>query len=147
MNRKKYIGYWSGKHLPDEMKRKISNSMIGRNHTEETKRKMSVSKMGNKSPWWRGGISTELNKRTSDPRWHVLRKQIYQRDNWRCGICGIPYGKKIQCHHILPVAESGTDNWNNLITLCMSHHRKIEYSRFQQFWRHYLGKKIKTSLN
>jgi len=45
---KRKIGYWLGKELSEEHKRKIGKASRGRNHTEETKRKMSEAHKGKK---------------------------------------------------------------------------------------------------
>ena len=42
------IGYWLGKKLSEETKKKISESQIGRKHSEETKRKISEALKGHK---------------------------------------------------------------------------------------------------
>ena len=151
----KPYAHWTGKKMSDWIKQKMSESARQSVNSGRFKKGHISKHAGKKRPelsgknhWnWKGGITTEIRRRVTDSTWKRLRKQIYQRDNWRCGICGIHCRESIQCHHILPVAEGGTDNRNNLITLCKPHHLKIERSQLQEFWRHYLGKKIKTSLN
>jgi 5-methylcytosine-specific restriction endonuclease McrA len=65
--------------------------------------------------------------------WGETRRRVYERDNWSCAICGVKCGKKkIQCHHIVPFRISKDNSDENLITLCISCHGRIE-SRFEIF--------------
>lgn len=54
-----------------------------------------------------------------------LRENILKRDKWRCVKCGCK--KWLHVHHILPRSKGGTNNHDNLITLCdvchMEEHR------------------------
>lgn len=109
------------------------------------KKRLSMS--GSNNPNWRGGTTTANTKRCGDPKWRRLAKTIYKRDNWCCRICGIYYRDKIICHHIKPVREGGTDELDNLVTLCRAHHLKIERSKFQDFWTQYFKMGIKVSPN
>ena len=61
----------------------------------------------------------------ADPRrWRRLRLRIFDRDGWRCLLCGRP--ARLECDHVRPV-EAGGAWWDpaNLQTLC---------------WRCHLGK-------
>ena len=49
-------------------------------------------------------------------RWKELR-DAYLKAHPTCAACGST--KKLQVHHCIPVSEGGTDDWSNLITLCM----------------------------
>lgn len=96
---------------------------------------------------WKGGVTPLINQRIQKLEWKNLRKEIYRRDNWTCQVSGEHCDKNIQCHHIIPVGEDGTDISDNLTTLSKVSHNKIERSKFQSFWRYYLSKHIKISLN
>ena len=48
------------------------------------------------------------------------RKAVYRRDGWRCAICDSP--KYIQIHHCVKRSQGGTNNMDNLITLCADCH-------------------------
>lgn len=67
-------------------------------------------------------------------RWQELRIKIYKRDNWTCQICGIHCNKinKIQCHHIIPYRISQDNSEGNLITLCLSCHRREELKYYRR---------------
>lgn len=72
----------------------------------------------------RGNVYTE--------NWDTLRKEIYERDMWRCQECGVHCGTtpgkfKIQCHHIN--YDIKNNDKSNLITLCASCHCKTNFAR------------------
>ncbi len=60
-------------------------------------------------------------ERGYDSAWRELRAR-FLRDNPHCVICGSP---ATDVHHILPKAEGGTDDWNNLEPLCHACHSTI----------------------
>lgn len=102
---------------------------------------------GENHPNWKGGVILLIDQRFQKLEWKNLRKEIYRRDNWVCQVSGEHCNKNIQCHHIIPVREGGTDTPGNLTTLSKVSHGKIEHSKCQSFWRYYLSKHIKISLN
>jgi hypothetical protein len=51
-----------------------------------------------------------------------LRRQVLERDGWRCQDCGA--AKELQVHHIKSRSRLGGDVMENLITLCARCHRK-----------------------
>jgi len=56
-----------------------------------------------------------------DPIETRLRHEVFKKDNYKCKECG--KGKEettLHCDHILPVAQGGTDELDNLQTLCQS---------------------------
>ena len=57
------------------------------------------------------------------PRWAVVRRAVFQRDGWRCVLCG--RAGRLECDHINPMErEPGQDPYdpNGLQTLCRSCH-------------------------
>ena len=49
------------------------------------------------------------------------RKEVYQRDGWRCALCDCT--QYIQIHHVIPRGQGGAlDSPHNLITLCSKCH-------------------------
>src|SRR5574337_75133 len=58
------------------------------------------------------------------PEWVKIRKQILERDSKRCRKCG--RSTDLECHHIIPLRQSGTNEDDNLITLCYVCHREWE---------------------
>ncbi len=58
----------------------------------------------------------KLNRR----RWERVRRQVLDRDNWRCSKCG-SYGN--ECHHITSLEKNGAPyDPNNLTVLCKRCH-------------------------
>jgi 5-methylcytosine-specific restriction endonuclease McrA len=54
-----------------------------------------------------------------------LRRQVLQRDGWRCQFCGAM--KSLQVHHKQLRSHSGSDVEENLITLCDHCHSLIHH--------------------
>ncbi len=52
-----------------------------------------------------------------------LRRQVLDRDGWRCQNCGRT--SELQVHHLCFRSVLGDDDLVNLITLCFSCHEKI----------------------
>jgi 5-methylcytosine-specific restriction endonuclease McrA len=50
----------------------------------------------------------------------LLRRQVLQRDGWRCQYCGGT--RELEVHHIRYRSQLGSDVEANLITLCASCH-------------------------
>ena len=58
-----------------------------------------------------------------DLLYHKNFKQVcLVRDKFKCRVCGAE--SKLQCHHIKPRADGGTDKLSNLMTLCEDCHEK-----------------------
>jgi len=72
----------------------------------------------------------ELQKRDEYPEnWDTLRKQAYERDEYRCQNCGVGGGPngyvELHAHHVVPMSVGGNHNLTNLSTLCASCHSLI----------------------
>jgi 5-methylcytosine-specific restriction protein A len=65
------------------------------------------------------GERTASSRRTSTRAWRTIAEQIRQRDNHRCVLCGRPAR---QVDHITPVVDGGSDEPQNLRTICDLHH-------------------------
>lgn len=63
-------------------------------------------------------------------RWRRLRLAIFERDGWRCVLCGRP--GRLECDHKKPIA-SGGDWWDpdNLRTVCRSCHIRLTVGETQ----------------
>lgn len=56
-----------------------------------------------------------------DPNaYEQLRRQVFERDNWRCQNCGV--SQNLQVHHRQLRSHLGGDSEDNLITLCCHCH-------------------------
>lgn len=81
------------------------------------------------------------------PEWQQLRLQILRRDHYRCVQCGRsgrfprrsrwepfkPTGPYVglHVHHIKPLSRGGSNNWENLQTLCVSCHENVTGRRLK----------------
>jgi 5-methylcytosine-specific restriction endonuclease McrA len=52
-----------------------------------------------------------------------LRFYLFDRQGGRCAICGQPLGDDFQIDHIIPWAEGGPTNTNNLQAICPKCHK------------------------
>jgi len=100
---------------------------------------------GEKNYFYKDGSSKEKRCYRGDD-WGVIRKSIYKRDGWSCRYCGKHCDKReIQCHHITPYRLTKDNSENNLVTLCVSCHPKIERNieRFDKgFFQNYIAGQI-----
>lgn len=141
--KKGMVSYWRGR------KGRVS-PMKGKKQTEEAKKKISLHchqrgkklspehlkkmiRYGEKNNKWRGGTTTETQKRVQEESWKKLRKLIYARDNWTCQKCFKKCHKDIQCHHIIPFRITKDDRKENLVTLCKGCHLKEELKFFKTY--------------
>lgn len=54
----------------------------------------------------------------------TLRHEVFKRDDYRCLECGATnINSTLEVDHIIPVAQDGTDEFNNLQTLCIACNR------------------------
>lgn len=123
--------------------------MIGKKRTEETKKKMSQRMKGSKNNW-KGGI-TPKNK-LERARFRVtMQKEIFERDNYTCQICGIK-GVALQIDHIQSWADyiELRFSMDNCRTLCQSCHYKITFNRSMPIevktWGHKLKDVVKLEV-
>lgn len=110
--------------------------------TEESFRKMVATRRkkgvnysrGENNHMWRGGGPVY---RSPDYQWKIARFACYDRDGWLCQDCGceclrareanrVDPTRCIQAHHVVPRRHGGLDDLENLVTLCLSCHRKRE---------------------
>jgi 5-methylcytosine-specific restriction endonuclease McrA len=67
-------------------------------------------------------ISRKRPRIRKDPKLYAkLRREILERDGWRCQNCGS--SKHLDVHHQRPRSALGDDKETNLITLCRECHR------------------------
>ena len=58
--------------------------------------------------------------------WPVIRAVVFERDGYKCQLCGGDGGGKLHVHHIVKRKFGGKDEQSNLVTLCPSCHSKAE---------------------
>jgi len=120
-----------GKKLSKEHIEKMRKAHLGSKHVLSTEAKISFrQKMsGENSPNWRGGI-TSFNKIERAKFRQKVQKQVFERDNYTCQICGI-YGKQLQVDHIQSWKDyiEARFDLSNCRTLCMDCHYWITFHR------------------
>jgi 5-methylcytosine-specific restriction endonuclease McrA len=75
--------------------------------------------------------------------WLKLRESIFKRDGYACLECGHDAIKHLTVHHIIPRCEGGTDDPENLETLCWRCHSKVHGFRMPWYLRKKERKKRK----
>ncbi len=68
----------------------------------------------------RGSLRKNSRVRLEPESYRELHRQVLERDAWRCQICGGM--QNLQVHHLKFRSQSGTDEAQNLITLCAGCH-------------------------
>lgn len=53
--------------------------------------------------------------------WKQVRREVFQRDGWRCVYCGSEF--RLECDHVHPLALGGTNSISNLATACFACNR------------------------
>jgi thymidylate synthase (FAD) len=92
------------------------------------KEAIRVARSGEKSNFWRGGVSSE---RASIARWTRERAQrVHHQYDYTCQACG-SRGGSLHAHHIIPVWLDAhrAREIGNLITVCDTCHRQIHRTR------------------
>lgn len=118
-----------GRKLSDEHRRKIAVAATGRKHSESTRKKLSEMHRGEKSPFWKGGISaanrTKRANIMSGPKYKRWRRRVFKRDNYTCQNCG-ERGGELHADHIKSFIDYPTLRFriSNGRTLCKVCHQK-----------------------
>ncbi len=116
-----------GKKLTEEHKSKLGRSWIGRKHTKEERMKMSLSQKGDKSPHWKGGITSLIRQIRHSLEYKLWREAVFERDNYTCIWCrarnGNGYTVYLEADHIkafslYPELRFAIDNGRTLCKKC-----------------------------
>ena len=62
------------------------------------------------------------------PIWDVLRRAVLRRYSWRCVGCG--QHRPLDIHHILPLAQGGSNRLTNMVSLCRECHQQVHGRKF-----------------
>jgi hypothetical protein len=147
-----------GRKHSDETKAKLSAKAKLRRHSVETRVKIGVSARGRKMPPRVSGWKThlaEVNKGSKNPRWlggtsfgpytsefcKDLKREIRNRDNHECQLCGVPQEKN---HRALSIHHIDYDKLNcdsvNLVSLCRQCHTRTNSNR--EYWKVFFQTKM-----
>ncbi len=116
-----------GKKRSDETKQRVGNAKRGTVATPVTREKISLAHRGEKHWRWKGGRSKLYLGWTTE-----ISHSIIIRDGGECAIHGEPHLGRLEVHHVLPYwfcFENNISNPHsekNLISLCQSHHQRLE---------------------
>ena|SRR3990167_925341 len=126
-------GYFGKKHS-EKTKKQISESMkkngwyppprYGK-RPESFRKLMSEKFKGEKSHFWKGGVTAINTIIRNSMEYKIWREQVFKRDNYTCENCG-KRGGKLNADHRMPFAFFPKLRLivNNGSTLCESCHRK-----------------------
>ncbi len=124
-----------GKHVTEEAKKKISNTLKGQIISKERRKKLSLAAGGTGIPYENSEYGAEFNSQ--------LKLKIRERDNYICQKCNITeeehiivYGKILGIHHIDYDKENCEEN--NLITLCNECNIRVNHNR--KYWQNHFKK-------
>lgn len=91
---------------------------------------------------------SDSDKFHSSNRWTETAKKVKERDHYLCQAClhnldgeGVRYTTdNLEVHHIDPLVEAWGSrlDWNNLVTLCRTHHEMAENGRLSRETLHRL---------
>lgn len=116
-----------GKQLSRKHIKSLSRALMGRKLSEKTRRKMSESRKGDKSSFWRGGVTPVNKLARTRSQYKLWRTAIFERDNYTCVWCGTR-GGELNADHIKPFALYPELRFllDNGRTLCVPCHRKTD---------------------
>lgn len=125
------VHHMLGKKFSEDSRKKMSESHKGQYVSAETRKKLSSIRKGEKSHFWKGGVSqenrTERQNFMRTLEYKQWRKAIFERDNYTCQICE-EVGGELNADHIRPYSlfpELRLDMENGR-TLCVKCHRKTD---------------------
>lgn len=109
--------------VSEEARKKIGLAHKGKKVKESTKRKITLSRLGEKNPAWKGGISSWRDKIYRSQNYKDWRKGVFERDNYEC-VCCDSNRKYLQSHHIAEFAKYPEQRFDvrNGLTLCKPCH-------------------------
>lgn len=64
--------------------------------------------------------------------WQILRRMVLERDGYKCSQCNSR--RRLEVDHIVPVDDGGTDDPDNLQTLCRNCHIRKTRAEKESPW-------------
>ena len=160
-----------GKTHSEETKRKMRLAKLGKpgnnrgmKHSEESRKKMSLALKGRVSPnkgkkllyvtgekchFWKGGISKFTRKERSNfmntLEYRTWRRNVFERDNYTCQICGKRGRGDLRANHIKKYADYPDLRTilKNGITICENCDIKLVLNKEEQ-WESYFNFNLET---
>lgn len=110
-----------GKHHSEETKKRMSISGKGKIISEETKKKQSGE---NNHRWIKDRTLVKGIENRKCSEYSNWRKQVKDRDNWKCRLCSNECSGRLEVHHIYSFTHYPELRYllTNGITLCKYHH-------------------------
>lgn len=99
----------------------------GKVHPRGTLGKSNPNTSGEKSHFWRGGVSTDNERQRRSKEYRKWRSDVFERDDYTCQDCN-KKGCRINADHIKPFAyyKDLRFELSNGRTLCVQCHRKTD---------------------
>ena len=116
-------------------------------------------KCGNKKKYYREKYNNKNYKKTDvynkiikSSKWRKLSEHVKTLDNYSCLVCldcGINQPQYLEVHHILKVNENIEESYNinNLITLCVYHHKQADNEQIEVDELYYLIDKYRKEID
>lgn len=111
------------KNISDGQRGRVAG-MAGKKHTLETRRKIAEALKGEKSSFWKGGVTPLNAKIRVSMEYRDWRTKVFERDNYTCVWCGARgnlNADHIKPFSLFPKLRFKLDNGR---TLCVPCHRK-----------------------
>jgi len=115
----------SGRTLTAETRHKLSVIASSRHLSEEHKAKIGESVRGERHPNWKGGITEAISTLRKTLEYRKWRIAVLNRDGYRCRKCGSTK-RRLDAHHAFPFTDYPERRFDvgNGITLCVRCHKK-----------------------
>lgn len=99
--------------------------MLGRKHSDLARRKIGKANSGEKSNFWKGGVTQPNEKLRRSIEYKLWRTAVFMRDDYTCQICR-SRGIKLHADHIKPWASYPELRFaiDNGRTLCVECHKE-----------------------
>jgi len=100
------------------------NPFYGKSHSEETRKKLSAHFQGVAEEEWVGFSNPEYKREWKSKRAKRWSREIFERDDFTCLMCG-KRGGNLEAHHIIPRSVDRARRYDNTngATLCIPCHK------------------------